>query len=62
MGTIDSSRCRKYYTQIMEKFKLNKRLNAELIEYASKKKAAHQMKSKKIYIMLPCSNQRKFTH
>jgi hypothetical protein len=38
MGTIDSYRCREYYTQILEKFKLNKRIDTKLIEYARKKK------------------------
>jgi hypothetical protein len=38
MRTIDSYRCREYYTQILKNFKLNKRINIKLKEYARKKK------------------------
>jgi hypothetical protein len=38
METIDSYRCRKYYTQILNKFGLNKRLSVELTKYARNKK------------------------
>jgi hypothetical protein len=38
MGTIDSNRCKEFYTQILEKFKPNKRLNTELINYGREKK------------------------
>jgi hypothetical protein len=38
MGTIDSYRCKELYTQILEKFHLDKRLNTELINYGREKK------------------------
>jgi hypothetical protein len=38
MGKIDSFRCKEFYTQILEEFKLNRRLNTELINYGRKKK------------------------
>jgi hypothetical protein len=38
MGTIDSYRCKEFYTQILRKFKLDKRLNTDLINFGRKKK------------------------
>jgi hypothetical protein len=49
MGTIDSYRCREYYTQILEKFRSNKRINTELIKYARKKKVDAPSEIKKKY-------------
>jgi hypothetical protein len=38
LGTIDSYRCRELYIQIKKKFKLDKRINNELIEHGRRKK------------------------
>jgi hypothetical protein len=47
MGTIDSFRCKEFYTQILEEFRLNKRLNTELINYGRKKKIKEAKEIKK---------------
>jgi hypothetical protein len=61
MGTIYSYRYREYYMQILEKFKLNKRIDPKLIEYARKKRVENpneikesihyitMLKSEKVY-------------
>jgi hypothetical protein len=54
MGTIDSYRCREYYIQILEKFKLNRRINIKLIKYARKKKVenSNEIKENVRYIAM----------
>jgi hypothetical protein len=40
IDTFDSFRCTEIYTQILQRFKLNKRISDELIIYARKKKVS----------------------
>jgi hypothetical protein len=45
--TIDSYRCRELYIQIVKKFRLDKRINNQIIEYGRKKKSINPSEIKK---------------
>jgi hypothetical protein len=46
LGTIDSFRCKELYIQIVKKFKLEKTINSDLIEYGRKKKLTNPSRNK----------------